>query len=54
MANQETGHATVLSNMLGETAPKQCVYNHPFSTVRESVDFMQRVTRFGESGVGAS
>jgi hypothetical protein len=54
MANHETGHATLLSNKLGETAPKQCVYNYPFSTVREWVDFMQRVTRFGESGVGAS
>ena len=24
MANQETGHATLLTNMLGEAAPKQC------------------------------
>ncbi|KAL4769820.1 ferritin-like domain-containing protein [Aspergillus nidulans var. acristatus] len=51
MANQEVGHATLLSNMLGEAAPKQCVYNYPYSTVREWVDFMQRVTRYGESGV---
>lgn len=51
MANQEVGHATLLSNMLGEAAPKQCVYNYPYRTVREWVDFMQRVTRFGESGV---
>ncbi|KAE8342517.1 hypothetical protein BDV24DRAFT_173812 [Aspergillus arachidicola] len=51
MANQETGHATLLSNMLGEAAPKQCVYNYPYKTVREWVDFMQRVTRYGESGV---
>ncbi|KAL2835479.1 ferritin-like domain-containing protein [Aspergillus pseudoustus] len=51
MANQETGHATLLSNMLGEAAPKQCVYDYPYTTVREWVDFMQRVTRYGESGV---
>lgn len=51
MANQEVGHATLLSNMLGEAAPKQCVYNYPYRSVREWVDFMQRVTRFGESGV---
>jgi hypothetical protein len=51
MANQESGHATLLTNMLGEAAPKQCYYNYPYTTVREWVDFMQRVTRFGESGV---
>lgn len=51
MANQESGHATLLSNMLGEAAPRQCVYNYPYTTVREWLDFMQRVTRFGESGV---
>ena len=51
MANQETGHATLLSNMLGPAAPKQCVYNYPYTTVREWLDFNQRVTRFGESGV---
>lgn len=51
MANQEVGHATLLSNMLGEAAPKKCVYNYPYRTVCEWVDFMQRVTRFGESGV---
>jgi len=51
MANQESGHATLLSNMLGETAPPQCTYNYPFTTVREFVDFNQRLTRWGESGV---
>ncbi|KAL3464482.1 ferritin-like domain-containing protein [Aspergillus heterothallicus] len=51
MANQEAGHATLLSNMLGEAAPKQCVYDYPYTTVREWLDFMQRVTRYGESGV---
>lgn len=51
MAQQETGHATLLTNMLGEAAPKQCTYNYPFETVREFVDFNQKITRFGESGV---
>lgn len=51
MAQQEQGHATLLSNMLGETAPPQCTYNYPFTTVREFVDFNQILTRYGESGV---
>lgn len=51
MAQQEQGHATLLSNMLGETAAPQCTYNYPFTTVREFVDFNQILTRFGESGV---
>ncbi|KAF2457924.1 ferritin-like domain-containing protein [Lineolata rhizophorae] len=51
MAIQEMGHATLLTNMLGETAPVQCTYNYPFTTVREFVDFNQKLTRFGESGV---
>ncbi|KAK3705372.1 hypothetical protein LTR37_013345 [Vermiconidia calcicola] len=51
MAQQEEGHATLLSNMLGETAAPQCTYNYPFTTVREFVDFNQILTRYGESGV---
>jgi hypothetical protein len=51
MADQETSHATLLTNMLGERAPAQCYYDYPYNTVREWVDFMQRLTRFGESGV---
>jgi len=51
MAQQESGHATLLTNMLGETAPPQCTYNYPYSTVREFVDFNQILTRWGESGV---
>lgn len=51
MAQQESGHATLLTYMLGERAPKQCTYNYPFQTVREFVDFNQKLTRFGESGV---
>jgi hypothetical protein len=51
MAIQETGHATLLSNMLGESAAPQCTYNYPFKTVREFIDFNQKLTRWGESGV---
>lgn len=51
MAQQEQGHATLLSNMLGHTAAPQCTYNYPFSNVREFVDFNQILTRWGESGV---
>jgi hypothetical protein len=51
MAQQEEGHATLLTNMLGETAPPQCTYNYPYTTVREYMDFQQKLTRFGESGV---
>jgi Ferritin-like domain len=51
MAQQEEGHATLLTNMLGEAAPVQCTYDYPFTNVREFVDFNQKLTRFGESGV---
>ncbi|GAB7366422.1 hypothetical protein MBLNU230_g8219t1 [Neophaeotheca triangularis] len=51
MAQQEQGHATLLTNMLGETAAPQCTYNYPYTTVREAVDFLQILTRYGESGV---
>lgn len=51
MAQQEEGHATLLTNMLGETAPPQCTYNYPYTTVREFLDFNQKLTRYGESGV---
>lgn len=51
MADQEVGHATLISNILGAQAPQQCVYEYPFKTVREFVDFNQKLTRFGESGV---
>lgn len=51
MAQQEQGHATLLSNMLGETAAPQCTYDYPYTNVREFVDFNQMLTRFGESGV---
>jgi len=51
VAQQESGHATLLTNMLGEAAPVQCTYDYPFKTVREFIDFNQKITRFGESGV---
>ena len=35
MADQESSHATLLTNMLGEAAPKECVYDYPYTTVRE-------------------
>lgn len=51
MAEQEVGHATLLTNLLGAEAPVQCTYNYPVSNLREYIDFNQKVTRFGESGV---
>lgn len=53
MADQEAGHATLLSNLLGGPggATPQCTYNYPFKTVHEAFDFTQKLTRFGESGV---
>lgn len=51
MADQEVGHATLISNMLGPQAPKQCTYNYPVSNVREFIDFNQKLTRWGEAGV---
>ena len=51
MADQEVGHAELLTNLLGAAAPVQCTYTYPFTTVREFVDFCQKLTRFGESGV---
>jgi hypothetical protein len=51
MAEQEIGHATVISNMLGAQAPMPCSYNYPFTTVRQCLDFCQKLTRFAESSV---
>ncbi|KAK7463030.1 hypothetical protein VKT23_007613 [Stygiomarasmius scandens] len=51
MAEQELGHATALMNMLGPSAAKPCKYIYPFTDVRSFVDFCQKLTRFGESGV---
>ena len=53
MADQETGHSTLLSNMLGGPggATPMCTYNYPFETLHEALDFSQILTRWGESGV---
>ncbi|OJJ81417.1 ferritin-like domain-containing protein [Aspergillus glaucus CBS 516.65] len=51
MAEQEIGHATLITNILGAEAPKQCQYNYPYTTVREFLDFCQKLTRFSEAGV---
>ncbi|KAK5626737.1 hypothetical protein RRF57_002452 [Xylaria bambusicola] len=51
MAEQEVGHATLLSNMLGPQAPVQCTYNYPSMNLQEYIDFSQKLTRWGESGV---
>ncbi|CAG8925487.1 unnamed protein product [Penicillium salamii] len=51
MAQQELGHVTMLSNILGPRAPQQCSYIYPYTNVREFIDFCQKVTRFGEAGV---
>lgn len=51
MADQEVGHAALISHMLGPSAPKQCEYQYPFTTVPQFVDFCQKLTRWGESGV---
>ena len=51
MADQEVGHATLITNILGPSAPKQCTYNYPYTTAREFIDFCQKLTRFGEAGV---
>lgn len=51
MAQQEVGHATMLSNILGAQAPQQCSYHYPYTNITEFLDFCQKVTRFGEAGV---
>ena len=51
MAEQEMGHATLLSNMLGAAAPKPCTYHYPVQNLTEYIDFSQKLTRWGESGV---
>lgn len=51
MAQQEIGHATMLSNILGARAPQQCNYIYPYTNVKEFVDFCQKLTRWGESSV---
>lgn len=49
MAEQSVGHITLLTNILGPDAPKQCTFNYPFQTLREWIDFCQKTTRITES-----
>lgn len=53
MAQQENGHATLISNLLGGPggSTPQCSYNYPYETLHEAFDFAQKLTRWGESGV---
>ena len=51
MAEQEVGHATLLTNILGREAPKPCSYHYPVKNLTEYIDFSQKATRWGESGV---
>lgn len=51
MVDQEIGHATVLSNMLGAQAQAQCAYRYPVSNVRQYIDFNQKLTRREEAEV---
>jgi Ferritin-like domain len=51
MADQEVGHAELVSHMIGPSAPKECAYQYDFETVQQFVDFCQKLTRWGESGV---
>ncbi|KAI1785773.1 ferritin-like domain-containing protein [Ganoderma leucocontextum] len=52
MADQEVAHAKLLTNIIGQgVAAQRCTYSYPFETVRDFVDFCQKLTRFGESGV---
>ncbi|KAM5456731.1 putative conserved fungal protein [Microsporum audouinii] len=51
MANQSQGHVTLLSNILGESAPEPCAYNYPFKTAYEFLDFSQKITAVAQSTV---
>jgi len=51
MAEQEVGHALLVSQMLGPSAAQSCQYAYPIDTVQQFVDFCQKLTRWGESGV---
>ncbi|KAI6102167.1 ferritin-like domain-containing protein [Pisolithus sp. B1] len=51
MAEQEIGHAKMISNIIYPYGAKPCLYQYPFNTVRGFFDFCQKLTRWGESGV---
>ena len=51
MADQEVGHAQMLTNVLNpNNASKPCTYAYPFGNVRDFIDFSDKITRIGESG----
>ncbi|KAL5346640.1 hypothetical protein ACLOAV_008347 [Pseudogymnoascus australis] len=50
MAEQEVGHAEIISNMLCAASPKPCSYNYPFDTVPGFLEYAKKNTRYGESG----
>ncbi|KAL1956111.1 hypothetical protein VTO42DRAFT_7630 [Malbranchea cinnamomea] len=49
MVEQSLGHITMLTNILGPSAPVQCSYNYPWRTLREWIDFCQKITRVTEA-----
>ncbi|KAE8182071.1 hypothetical protein CF328_g8636 [Tilletia controversa] len=54
-AQQEEGHSTAFSNMLGPRAPLPCEYNYPWAnqtnaSVPGFIDWSQKSTQLGESG----
>lgn len=54
MGEQEVSHARLIGNMQklgGRPAAEQCEYRYNFESPREFVNFCQRLTRWGESGV---
>jgi len=51
MADQEVDHSTLLGNILQGKGAKPCKYKYDFTTVSQFLDFCQKLTRFGESGV---
>ena len=52
MGQQEIGHATLITNILGANAPLPCNYTYPnFTSVKDYLNFNQELTRIGESGV---
>ncbi|RXW17962.1 hypothetical protein EST38_g7899 [Candolleomyces aberdarensis] len=51
MAQQEAGHATLISKVFQGRDAKQFTYKNSFQTLRKSFDFCQKPMRFGECGI---
>ncbi|EEP77545.1 conserved hypothetical protein [Uncinocarpus reesii 1704] len=49
MRTEVLGHITMLSNILGQSAPTRCSYRHPFKTLPEFFDFAQKISKVIES-----